>query len=214
MESDTRCRQMGEDPTMRLWILASVMAASLLSAVTMATADTGVVGLSPKVTRPGERVILRVACGNCDAGASFPISLVPVAKAPQPYPCHANALCVRTAASPPRQRPYLFLGRTSGGKATAPAVQPAVSESHLRFTVPRIEPGVYAFVIFAVGRQGPPGTLIADAGPGHLLRILRGETPAGSAGDGSNATLWIVAGIGAIALLVGTVLLLRRRPAT
>jgi hypothetical protein len=56
----------------------------------------------------------------------------------------------------------------------------------------------------AVSRRGPPGSLIADMGPGHLLRILRSETPVGSAGDGFDATLWIVAGIGTIALVLAS----------
>jgi hypothetical protein len=195
------------------WALGPLLA-GLLFAVSTASADTAVVGLSPKVARPGEQVDLRIACGACPADATFPISLVPIAKAPRPYPCRDNALCIRTAAAPPRQRPFLFLGRTSGARARVPAVQPPGSDSHLRFTVPKIEPGVYAFVIFAVSRRGPPGVLIADTGPGDLLRILPSETPVGSPGDGSDATWWIVAGIGTIALALAAVLLLRQRRAT
>ena len=148
------------------------------------------------------------------ADATFPISLVPVAKAPRPYPCRDNALCTPTAPAPPRQPPFLFLGSTSGARARAQAVQPPGSDSHLRLTVPKIEPGVYAFVIFAVSRQGPPGALIADTGPGDLLRVLPTETAVGSSGDGSDATLWIVPGIGTIALVLAAVLLLRRRRAS
>ena len=191
-------------------VLGALLAGLLIAAPT-ATADTALVGLSPKVARPGERVDLRIACGACSADATFPISLVPVAKAPRPYPCRANALCTPTAPAPPRQPPFLFLGSTSGARARAQAVQPPGSDSHLRLTVPKIEPGVYAFVIFAVSRQGPPGALIADTGPGHLLRILPTETAVGSSGDGSDATLWIVAGIGTIALVLAAILLLRRR---
>jgi hypothetical protein len=195
------------------WALGPLLGGLLIAAST-ATADTTVVGLSPKVARPDERVDLRIACGACPADATFPISLVPVAKAPRPYPCRDNALCIPTAPAPPRQPPFSFLGSTSGARARAPAVQPPGSDSHLRFTVPTIEPGVYAFVIFAENRRGPPGSLIADTGPGHLLRILPSETPVGSAGDGSDATLWIVAGIGTIALVLTAVLLLRRRRAS
>lgn len=195
------------------WVVGAVLS-DLLIAASTATADTSVVGLSPKVARPGERVDLRIGCGACPADATFPISLVPVAKAPRPYPCSDNALCTPTAPAPPRQRPFVFLGSTSGARALAPTVQPPGSDSRLRFPVPQIEPGVYAFVIFAVSGRGPPGSLIADTGPGHLLRILPSETPVGSAGDGSDATLWIVAGIGAIALVIAAVLLLRRRRAS
>jgi hypothetical protein len=195
------------------WALASLVAGLLIAAST-ATADTTVVGLSPKVARPGELVDLRIACGACPADATFPISLVPVAKAPRPYPCRDNALCTPTAPAPPRQRPFVFLGSTSGARARAPTVQPPGSDSRLRFPVPKIEPGVYTLVIFAVSRRGPPGNLIADTGPGDVLRILQSETPVGSAGDGSEATLWIVAGIGTIALMLAAVLLLRRRRAS
>jgi hypothetical protein len=182
-----------------------------------------VVGLSPKIARPGERVDLRVGCGACRrADTSFPISLVPVAKAPGPHPCRLklkgrmeNGLCSPPAARPPRERPFVLLGSTSGGRRVLPRGSwPAGSDSHLRFTVPKIEPGVYAFVIFAVSRRGPPGVLIADTGPGDLLRILPSETPVGSPGDGSDATWWIAAGIGAIALVLAAVLLLRQRRAT
>ncbi len=195
------------------WVLGPLLSGLLIAAST-ATADTTVVGLSPKVARPGERVDLRIGCGACPADATFPISLVPVARAPRPYPCGDSAICSPTAPAPPRQRPFLFLGSTSGARALAPSVQPPGSDSHLRFAVPKIEPGVYAFVIFAVSRRGPPGSLIADMGPGHLLRILRSETPVGSAGDGSDATLWIVASIGTIALVLAAVLLLRRQRAS
>ena len=196
-----------------VWALGPLLSGLLIAAST-ATADTTVVGLSPKVARPADQVDLRIGCGACPADATFPISLVPVAKAPRPYPCRDNALCTPTAPAPPRQRPFVFLGSTSGARALAPTVQPPGSDSRLRFPVPKIAPGVYAFVIFAVSRRSPPGSLIADTGPGDLLQILPSETPAGSAGDGSDATLWIVAGIGTIALVLTAVLLLRRRRAS
>ena len=194
------------------WALGPLLSALLIAAST-ATADTAVVGLSPKVARPGDQVDLRIGCGACPADATFPISLVPLAKAPLPNPCD-NAVCAPTAPTPPRQRPFVFLGSTSGARQLAPNVQPPGSDSRLRFPVPKIEPGTYAFVIFAVSRRGPPGSLIADTGPGDLLRILPSETPAASAGDRSDATLWIVAGIGTISLVLAAVLLLRRRRAS
>jgi hypothetical protein len=98
------------------WAIGPLLAGLLIAAST-ATADTTVVGLSPKVARPGERVDLRIACGACPADATFPISLVPVAKAPRPYPCGDNALCIPTAPAPPRQPRFLFLGSTSGARA-------------------------------------------------------------------------------------------------
>jgi hypothetical protein len=207
------------------WALGALgpLLAGLLFAVSTASADTAVVGLSPKIARLGARVDLRVGCGACRrADTSFPISLVPVAKAPGPYPCRVklkgrmeNGLCSPTAARPPRERPFVLLGSTNGGRRVLPPGSwPPGSDSHLRFTVPKIEPGVYAFVIFAVSRRGPPGSLIVHTGPGDLLRILPSETPVGSPGDDSDATWWIVAGIWTIALVLAAVLLLRQRRAT
>ena len=188
--------------------LACVLGALLAAFIAAATAaaDTAVVGLSPKVARPGDQVDLRIGRGACPADATFPISLVPVAKAPRPYPCRDNALCTPTAPAPPRQRPFVFpaaLAVQTSARPDGAATWFGLAPSLYR---PEIEPGVYAFAIFAVSRQGPPGVLIADTGPGHLLRILPRETPVGSSGDGSDATLWIVAGIGTIALVLAAVL--------
>jgi hypothetical protein len=194
------------------WALGPLLAGLVIGLPT-AGADTTVVGVSPKAARPGERVDLQIACGACPADATFPISLVPVAKAPQPYPCRDNALCIQTAAAPPRQHPFVFLGGTSDPRARAPAVQPPGSDSHLRFTLPKVEPGVYAFVIFAVSRPGPPGSLITSTAPGDVLRVLPSEAPVESTGGGSDGTLWIVACIGTLALVLATVLLFRRRRA-
>ena len=138
------------------WALGPLLAGLLIAAST-ASADTAVVGLSPKVARPGERVDLRVVCGACRrADTSFPISLVPVAKAPPPHPCRVKlkghmetGLCSPTAARPPSERPFVLLGSTSRGRRALPAGSwPPGSDSDLRFAVPEIEPGRYAFVIF------------------------------------------------------------------
>jgi hypothetical protein len=145
---------------------------------------------------------------------SFPVSLVPVAKAPRPHRCRGNAICFPIAARPPRASPFVFLGSTSGGTPMSPAADPPGSKSDLRFDVPEIGAGRYALVIFCAGcAQGPSASLIADTRSGQLLRILPRHAPSDS-GDGGGATWWIVGGIAAIGLaLAGVLLLRRRRPA-
>lgn len=214
---------MSSRPVVRCGLVVSLALLALvgLIATSTATADIGVVSVSPKVARPGEQVDVKVVCGFCRrADASFPISLVPVAKVPPPHRCRVNlkgdmvdALCSPTAGRPPHQRPFDLLGSTSGGRASNPAGWPRGSISELRFAVPEIQPGRYAFVIFSArpGRR-PGGSLIGDTLPGKLLRILPSEAPVRSAGGGAEATLWAV-GAGAVALLLAAGLLLRRQAA-
>jgi hypothetical protein len=187
------------------WVLASVLAALPITATT-ATADIGVVGVTPKIARPGDQVELKVGCGRCPGDASFPISLVPSAKAPQPDRCRANAICSPAAARPPDKRPAVLLGTTR-----AEPLSEATSRLDLTFAVPRIEPGVYAFVIFCASCvRGPSGSLIADTAPGSLLRVLP-SAPESSSDGGTDATWWIVAGIATVALMLAAILLLRRQ---
>lgn len=159
-----------------LLLVGGVLLASLgLLAPTPATADVGVTGLSPKVSRPGEQVDLQIACGFCSPGERFPISLVPLARAPEPFPCRRNALCTPAATAPPRRDPFAYLGLTGPGRALG-----AGTQSHLRFRLPDVEPGVYTFVIFCAGcYRGPRGSLIVDTtDSGGLLRVRR--SPAAS----------------------------------
>jgi hypothetical protein len=166
-------------------LIGGVFLASMgLLPPSLASADVGVVGLHPKAAKPGERVDLRLGCGFCSPGARFPISLVPVAQAPRPYPCGENALCTPAAAAPPRRHPFVFLGRASGDR-TIGAGRSSVTESHLRFLIPNVKPGLYAFVIFCADcRRGPRGSLItATNDRGELLRVHRRKGPAGSGNE-------------------------------
>jgi len=190
----------------RFWTSVAILGGALIVAST-AGADTAVVGVSPRVATPGEQVDVRIACGACPADETFPVSLVPVGKAPKPRRCRGNQDCSVTAAEPPRKRPFLFLGETTRPRARAPEVRPPGSDSHLRFTVPAIEPGAYAFVIFAMSRRGGPGTLITSTAPGDVLRVLPKEPAMDSAEDDSDAALWIAgiatATLGLVVLLFG-----------
>jgi hypothetical protein len=187
--------------------------AGLLVAAPPAAADIGVVGVSPTVASPGQQVVLRVGCGFCARGTGFAISLVPVAQAPRPRPCNRNALCAPQAAGPPRERPFVFLGRTRGGRALLPEAEPQGSESQLRFRTPNVQPGRYAFVIFSPERgRGARGVLIADT-TGKLLRVQPSVASADSGGNGGGAPLRVAAFSGIVALTIAAVALLMRRRA-
>lgn len=108
----------------------------------------------------------------------------------------------------------MLLGSTRISGALSPGVDPPGSKSDLRFVVPNIEPGRYTFVIFcAECARGPRGSLIVDTSSGKLLRILPSEAAMRAGGRFRERFLWIVTGIGTIALVLAALLLLRRRRA-
>jgi hypothetical protein len=178
-----------------------------------AAADVGVVRVSPTVASPGQPVLLGVGCGFCARPTSFSISLVPIAEAPRPHPCQGSALCAPRAAAPPHDRPFVLLGRTRAGRALLPGADPPGSESHLRFQVPDVQPGRYAFVIFVPGRgRAARGMLIAQT-TRNLLRVKPREPAARRAENGGAPTVRVAAATGIVALVIGAVLLMRRRGA-
>ncbi len=173
-----------------------------------AAGDVGVVAQSTRVAKPGEMVQVRVACGFCDDGAEFPVSMVPLAQYPAPYPCGNNALCRPGTRKPPRRFPYVFLGKTES--VPAPAKWGSVrADSVIRFRTPEVEPGRYAFVVYCGPcMRGPKGSLITS-GPntkrGNLLVMAAARTSpsavAGeSGGDGVGAWAWVS---GALVLAFG-----------
>jgi hypothetical protein len=152
--------------------LATLLAGLALLTPPPATADVGVSGLSAEAAQPGDSVAVRVACGSCRANASFPVSLVPAGRAPKPHRCGRNALCPPMSAGPPQLPPYRFLGRTEPVTADG-ARREEIAESQLRFRVPDVRPGLYAFVVFCAGcAPGPRGSLIASATRDESLRVI------------------------------------------
>lgn len=89
---------------------------------------------------------------------AFPLSLVPIGKAPEPHRCGPNALCSPQAAAPPAHGPYRYLGA-----ATAePRQGSEVPRYSLEFRIPDLAPGLYAYVIYCgVCNRGAGGSLIA-----------------------------------------------------
>jgi hypothetical protein len=174
------------------WRKLSVMllAAAMLVAVTAlrsepARAAVGVEKVSRLAGAPGDPVDLTLACGFCfppchgapghrnvpcmlgtkaQPPKEFPISLVPIEKAPKLHRCGPNAVCSPTPVGAPRRFPYSYLGR-----ATPPADDGSSSGGRdlprylLPFTIPKLRPGVYTYVIFCdVCAPGRRGSLIAN----------------------------------------------------
>jgi hypothetical protein len=186
------------------WLAAVGLGASALACVAIlaaepAEADVGVERVSRGAGAPGEEIVLTLGCGFCfppckgppghrtpspcmlDTKApppeSFPISLVPIAKASQLHRCGPNALCPPRATGPPHHDPFTFLG-----KATPPAQSSSgnvgaganIPRYRLAFEVPDVPPGLYAYVIYCeTCLKGKGGALILyPGGAPWRLRVL------------------------------------------
>jgi hypothetical protein len=163
-----------------LLAVALLASASLLAAAP-APAAVGVEKASRTAGLPGAAVDLTLACGFCfppchgapghrntpcmlgtkaQPPESFPVSLVPIEKAPKPHRCGPNALCSPQPSHVPGQPPFTFLG-----DATPPAEDDGsnIPRYLLDFSIPMLPPGVYTYVIFCdVCARGKSGSLIAN----------------------------------------------------
>jgi hypothetical protein len=184
-----------------------------LLAAEPAAGDVGVDGVDPPVGAPGEPVELSIGCGACLAvsvaqgprhpPSAIPVSLVPVARTPKPPSA--------PVAGPPRDRPFVFLGRAK------PLFQMGelrrmreIPQYRLRFRIPRVEPGAYAFVIYCDNcYRGARGSLIVD--PTRYLLHVRPDSPVASAATGAGEGLWIAGGAALVLLTGGAVFLRHRR---
>lgn len=169
---------------------AMLLAAALLVTVAAlraepASAAVGVEKVSRLAGAPGDPVDLTLACGFCfppchgapghrnvpcmlgtkaQPPKEFPISLVPIEKAPRVHRCGPNAVCPPLPRGAPRRAPYTYLGR-----ATPPADDGSSSKEDnvprylLGFDIPDLQPGTYTYVIFCdVCMRGKRGSLIAN----------------------------------------------------
>jgi hypothetical protein len=191
---------------LRRFFTGVIVGSALLLTASPADGDTGVVGVRPTGGAPGESVEVDAACGG-PCPPRLPISLVPLALAPTPQPCDAGkAVCGPEAAEPPREPPYVFLGWAKQDPASS-----AVAHYRLRFRVPRVTAGVYAFVICNCP-PGRRGTLVVDTSqPENLLRVGAAQNPVASKGSGTDAPWFIAAAAGVAAIAGGAVFLRRRR---
>jgi hypothetical protein len=169
---------------MRLTTRAVLLAAALAAAVALpivapAQGDVGIEKVSRHGAEPGATVSVTVGCGFCfppckgepghrnapcmlDTDAepprAFPISLVPIGRAPEPHRCGPRALCSPEAKAPPSHGPYRYLGRAVAAKGGASDIPRYV----LDFEVPDLRPGLYAYVLYCGAcTRGSGGSLIA-----------------------------------------------------
>lgn len=134
--------------------IVTIVAAGVLAPV--AGADYGVHSVSPHITQAGRTVEVRTN------GPRMPIAIVPWEKQPGPVPC-GNRLCSPRYLSPPRRAPFVWVGRTN-------------DRGRLRFRVPHVRPGIYAFVLFCdVCYKGSGARLVeqGDVPYEQLLHIKR-----------------------------------------
>lgn len=174
-----------------LGLLASLALGWLLVAPS-ARGDVGITATSRGAGSAGDQVTVTLKCGFCfppcegprghrhpagfDRGPcmpgskappprSFAISLVPVEKAPSPRRCGPNAICSPQAGAPPSHEPFTFLGLAvppPGGSNPEHGDLPRYS---LRFEIPHLDPGRYAYVVFCeVCIKGRGGSLLSAAG--------------------------------------------------
>ena len=149
-------------------------------------ASVGIEKTSRAAAAPGERVKVTIGCGFCfppcegkparntpcmldtnrQPPSRFPLSLVPVERAPKPRRCGPRALCAPQADAPPAGHPYSFLG-----DALPPPDIEQIRESgrryvprySLEFEVPDLPAGNYVYVIFCeTCVRGEGGSLLAE----------------------------------------------------
>ncbi len=167
-------------------------------AVSSASAAVGVEKVSRHGGGPGDEVTLTLACGFCfppcegpkgerhprgfdhgpcmlgtkaDPPASFGISLVPLSSAPQPRRCGPRAVCSPDSAAPPRRSPYTFLGLAvppPGGNNPEHGNPPRYL---LHFTIPSLDPGAYAYVIWCDACLGGKRGSLISSPASHLWRL-------------------------------------------
>jgi hypothetical protein len=123
-----------------------------------------------------------------------------------------KALCGPFAAGPPRHRPFTYLGKANPVfDLDHPPANPRAAKYRLRFRIPTVGPGPYAFVIH-LGFSGGRGGLAVDAFR-YLLHVRRADSAAPAAtgtGTGTGKVWWITGGT-ALFLLAGGAVLLRAR---
>jgi hypothetical protein len=160
-------------------LLAALVIALTLLAAPAAKADLGVEKASRSGGAPGERISLTIGCGACsaigaEAPASFPISLVPVGKAPRPQRCGPNALCSPRVRAVPRRSPFTYLGEArlqDGEEGERPVLRYV-----LDFTIPKLPAGIYTYVIYCEACvEGKAASLITypSAKGAWLVRVRR-----------------------------------------
>lgn len=165
-------------------------------AVTPVQADVGVERVSRSAGRVGDPVDLTIGCGFCFPpchGApgqrnvpcmlgtkapppeEFPVSLVPIGKAPALRRCGPRALCPLQVLAASGRPPFTFLGEATPPAAAEIRSGRDVPRYLLHFEIPDLRPGLYTFVIFCdtctPGRRG--SLIVSPDSPAWQLRVRR-----------------------------------------
>lgn len=150
----------------------TLVVAAVTIPVSSAAADVGRFEVRPRAVAPGSSVELSFAAAWSQW---FPVSLVPLAHAPEPYLCHGDeGLCAPATLAPPRRSPFTFLGSVHPDRRDSSGY---IYRYRFSFLVPNgARPGAYAFALYCAGcYPGPRGSLIASALPsgGSNAGVLR-----------------------------------------
>jgi hypothetical protein len=151
---------------LRLQLRRSTVLALLAFAMALfadpVVADVGRFDARPRAAAPGSSAELSFAAAWPQR---FPVSLVPLARAPEPFPCHGGrGLCAPATLAPPRRPPFVFLGWARPDRESSARY---IYRYRFRFDVPNVRSGAYAFVLWCAGcYEAPRGSLIASARPG------------------------------------------------
>src|ERR1044072_1789903 len=193
------------------WFSVALLAIALLAPAS-APADVGVEKIIRGGGAPGEEVPLTMGCGfcypSCDGvlgdrsgvcmpgseapPASFPVSLVPIEKAPKPYRCGPNAYCAPRTMAPPGRPPFTLLGRATppgdgdGARQFGGVWHQVrhVPRYLLDFEIPDLRPGIYTYVIYCeTCSQGKGGSLIAYPRDRQWRLSVRSSSPEATIGS-------------------------------
>ncbi len=153
------------------WALALGLLAFVAFPADPAAADVGRFEVRPRAAVPGSFVELTFAAAWSQR---FPVSLVPLPRVPEPFPCRGEeGLCTPGTLAPPGRPPFIFLGSARPNRKSSTHY---IYGYRFRFNVPNVKPGAYAFVLWCGGcYEGPRGSLIASALPsgGSKAGVLR-----------------------------------------
>lgn len=210
--------QIGAHGTCGLQVLMVMAVTWLALTAPPVRGDIGVVGVSPRHANPGEEVNVSIGSGTSISSPTgpegpFPVSFVPLTDTPKPHRCgsRAAAACLLAAFGPPREAPFVYLGRATRLKNQGRRYE---QDFRLHFQVPAVTPGRYSFVIYSAGSYpGPRGGLIVDYSKdgSKLLRVGRGSV-GGDGGDGVGP-LWFAVAAAIVGITLGGVVLRRGRSA-
>ena len=157
---------------MRRTLFAAV-AIALLLPIRSASADIGIVGLSPSHARTGDRVRVTAAGYLGMTHQILTVILVPEARAPKPYSCLGGTAICTPSFLPARmtRAPFTPVGEITRWRQVGPR---GIRQGRaiLTFRLPRVAPGRYLLGLFCPScTRGPKGSLIiAD---NLILRVER-----------------------------------------